>query len=46
MVKTVDLNKYHDLLEDFSRREFNVLAFSRKVERQHVLPILMINGIN
>ncbi len=46
MVKMVDLNDYQDLLEDFSKREFNILSFAEKVERKHILPILMINGIN
>jgi hypothetical protein len=46
MVKFVDLNKYEQLLEDFTKREFDILSFSRKVDRDKVLPICMINSIN
>lgn len=46
MVKMVDLNDYEDHLVDFSKRDFNIMSFSEKVDRKYILPILMINGIN
>jgi len=29
MVKMLDLSNYHELLEDFSKREFNIFSFSK-----------------
>lgn len=46
MVKMVDLNNYSELLSDFSKREFDILSFARKVDRRKVLPVCMINCIN
>jgi hypothetical protein len=34
MVKMVDLAKYEDLLEDFAKREFDILKFTGQVDRR------------